>query len=364
MKNIVISMVAVSVLFLGCSDEKGSPVGQAQAGQMPPLPVKDYVVKFDRADFTKSYSALLKPSQEVEVVARVSGVLVKENFLEGAFVKKGDTLYEIQKEEYDASLEESKASLQKAEANLLKASKDWSRSEYLFKNAAVSEQQRDEVLYAHENAKAEVHKAKASLKNAQLNRDYATIKAPISGIVGLSSSDEGSFISTQNAQLTTITALDPIHAEFSLSSSDATKYLSQIKKSAQASLTLNKKTYKGTIDFIAPKVDAQTDTLHMRAKFENPDGDLLIGSFVEITLGGFSYESVAKIPQNALIKTPDATVVYVIENGAVSMRPVKVAHTDNGVAIVESGLKENEHIVISNIAKLKPNSKVTVMEGK
>ena len=83
-----------------------------------------------------------------------------------------------------------------------------------------------------------------------------------------------------------------------------------------------------------------------------------------MTLEGFSYENVAKIPQSALIKTPDATVVYLIENGAVSMKPIKVLHVENGVAMVESGIKESDEIAVSNIGKLRPNSKVTIMDGK
>lgn len=366
MKNLAIFIVAVALLFVGCSDEKKSAPAGAQAAQMPPLPVKAEVVKFEKANFTKSYSAVLKPFKEVEVVARVSGVLAKENFTEGAVVKKGDRLYEIQKDEYEAKLNESKAALQKAEANLNRASKDWERSDFLFKNSAISEQQRDQFLYTYDDAKAEAQKAKAALKNAQIEFDYTTIKAPIGGIVGLSSSDEGSYIDkeTPSSKLTTITALESVYAEFSIPSSDIYKYSSQIKNGAKVTLNIGSKTYEGLVDFISPKIDLQTDTLLLRAKFENKERGLIIGSYVEVSLGGLSYESVAKIPEISLVKTPDATIVYVIEGSAVSMRAVKILHVDNGVAIIESGLNDGEQIVISNMAKLKPNSKVTVMDGK
>lgn len=363
MKNLTL-LVALSLLFIGCSDEKKSTAAQTQ--QMPPLPVKAQVVKFERADFSKSYSAVLKPFAEVAIVARVGGVLERENFKEGALVKKGDVLYEIQKEEYKAALDEAKATLLKAEADFNKAARDWKRAEYLFTNNAISEQQRDELFYAHDNAKAEVQKAKATLANTELNYSYTTIKAPLSGIVGISSSDVGTFIDeeSQNAQLTTVTALHKVYAEFSLPSSDAMKYASEIKSGKKVSLQMGAKSYDGIVDFVAPKLDLQTDTLLVRAIFDNPERELSAGAYVEVTLGGFSYESIAKIPQSALIKTPDATVVYVIQDGVAMMRPLKILNVQDGVAMVESGIKEGEKVVISNIAKLRPNSKVTIVEGE
>ncbi|PNV82360.1 MAG: hypothetical protein C0627_10450 [Sulfurimonas sp.] len=366
MKSLALSLVVASLLLVGCSDEKGAASSQPQMAQMPPLPVKAQVVKYEKVDFVKNYSAVLKPFKAVDIVARISGILEKENFIEGAFVKKGDVLYEIQKNEYKAALDEAKAALSKAEANFNKASKDWSRAEYLFKNSAISEQQRDALLYTYDDAKAEVQKAKAAVANAELNYSYTTIKAPISGVIAMSSSDEGSYINvdSQNANLTTITSLDYVYAEFSIPSSDMLKYRAQITTDAKITLKAGAKSFIGRVDYVAPRADMQTDTLLLRATFKNPNRELVVGSYVEVSLEGFSYENVAKIPQNALIKTPDATVVYVVENGAVTMRPLKVLQVQNGVAVVEGGVKEGESVVTSNIAKLRPNSKVTIMEGK
>lgn len=365
MKNLVLSLVVVSLLFVGCSDEKGAASSQPQMAQMPPLPVKAQVVKYEKVDFTKKYSAVLKPFKEVDIVARINGVLQKENFVEGSFVKEGDVIYEIQKGEYKAALDETKATLLKAEANFNKASKDWSRAEYLFKNSAISEQQRDELLYAYENAKAEVQKAEAAVANAELKYSYTTIKAPISGVIGISGSDEGSYINVDSpsANLTTITSLDSVYAEFSVPSSDVYKYSSQIKNSAPVSLVLGSKTYSGRVDYVAPKLDMQTDTLGLRAVFKNPNRELVLGSYVEVGMDGFSYDNVVKIPQNALIKTPEAVMVYVAKDGVVSMRPVEVLQVTDGVALISKGLNEQESVVVSNIAKLRPNSKVAIMDG-
>lgn len=366
MKSLTVLAVVLSLFFVGCNDEKKDvPAAASGAAQMPPLPVKAYSVKFAKAPLVKSYSSLLKPFNEVEIVARVSGLLLSENFKEGAYVKKGDVLYEIQKDEYAASLNEAKAALLKAEANFNKALKDWERNEYLFKNSAISAQQRDALFYTYEDAKAEVKKANAVVQNAQIKFDYTTIKAPISGTIGMSSSDVGSYIDAteQSSKLVTITAQEPIYAEFSLPSSDVTKYISQIKESKKVNLSVGAKTYNGEIDFIAPKIDAQTDTLQLRAKFENRDKELVVGSYAEIKIDGLSYEHVAQVPQVALVKTQDATIVFIIKDGIASMRPIKSVHVQDGIAYIEEGLQEGENIVVSNIAKLRPNAKVTIMEG-
>lgn len=365
MKNLTILAVVLSLFLVGCSDEKKSASEAPKVVQKPPLAVKVYSVKYDKAPLVKSYSALLKPFNEVDIVARVSGVLLAENFKEGSYVKKGDILYTIQKDEYEASLNEAKASLLKAEANYNKALKDWERNEYLFKNNAISAVMRDDLFYSYEDAKAEVTKSKAVLQNAQIKFDYTTIKAPISGTIGMSSSDVGSFINVgeQSAKLATITAQEPIYAEFSLPSSDIAKHISQIKNSSKVILNNSTKIYTGEIDFISPKIDSQTDTLKLRAKFQNKDKSLVVGSYAEITIDGLSYDRVAKIPQNALVKTQDATIVYVEKDGIISMRPIKSVHVQDGVAYVEEGVDEGENIVISNIAKLRPNSKVSIIKG-
>lgn len=362
MKNITI-LVAVLTLFLtGCSEEKNSAPA---AAQMPPLPVKVHSVKFQDAPLVKSYSALLKPFNEVNVVARVSGMLLSEKFKEGSYVKKGETLYEIQKDEYTASLNEAKAALLKAEANFNKADKDWERNEYLFKNSAISVEQRDELLYSYEDAKAEIKKAKAVVQNAQIKFDYTTIKAPISGTLGMRNSDIGSYVDAGevSANIVTITVLEPIYAEFSIPSADVIKYISQIKNGTKVILKVGANNYSGDINFISPKIDAQTDTLKLRAKFENKNKELVVGSYAEIKIDGLTYDNIAIIPQNALIKTQDATVVFVEKDGVVSMRPIMSVHVQDGVAYIEEGVEEGENIVVSNIAKLRPNTKVTILEG-
>jgi membrane fusion protein (multidrug efflux system) len=365
MKNVILSLAIVGLLLVGCSQESDSKSAQASKKQMPPVPVKAFDVTLQDTTFSKSYPALLKSYQEVEVVARVSGVLEKENFVEGSFVKKGTLLYEIQKNEYKAAVDSADAMLQKSGASFVKASKDFKRAKQLIRKKSISEQQYDTYFYEYSNAKASLQGAKANLAKAKIEFDYTTIKAPISGQIGISRSDTGTYISTQNSLLTTITALDPVYVEFSLPHSDVTKYRSQIKVGGEVSISVNGESYQGRVDYIAAKLDVTTDTLLVRATFKNISDTLVIGSFIEIKLDGFSYKNVAIIPQYALVKTPEALLVYVIEeDGALSMRSVDVALVKEGNAIVVGGLNGGEKIVVSNIAKIKPNSKVSIIGGK
>lgn len=364
MKKFTLSLAIVGLLLVGCSQENNSQSVKAGAAQMPPMPVKAFEVSLEDTTFSKTYSALLKPYEEVEVVARINGVLEKKNFVEGSYVKKSATLYEIQKNEYKAALDSAQAVQKKAQANFDKVSKDFLRGEYLFKNKAISQQQYDALLYQYDDAKAELQVAKATLSKTQIEYNYTTIKAPISGQIGISKSDEGTYISTPNAILTTITALDPVYAEFSLPNSDVLKYRSQIKVGGEVSLSQSGESYSGVVDYIAPKLDSKTDTLLVRATFKNKNKNLVIGSFTEIKLDGFSYKNVAIIPEYALIKKPEAVLVYVInEGGTLSMRPVDIALVKDGKAIVVEGLNAGDKIVVSNIAKLKPNSTVSIIGG-
>lgn len=205
MRNSALSFLVIGMLLTGCSQEQTS--GQTGASSKPnALPVEAFTVTLAKAEFSKSYAALLKPSQEVAVIARINAVLEKELVKEGSYVTKGETLYVLQQNEYLAALQSAEAVAAKAEANFDKSSKDWSRAEYLFSNKAISEEQYDAAKYAIDDAKATLQAAKAALAIARIEYDYTTIKAPISGRVGLSASDVGSYITSQNATLTTITA--------------------------------------------------------------------------------------------------------------------------------------------------------------
>ena len=352
----------------GCSDkESGNNTQAPQAQKMPPLPVAVYQVRYRDAVIEKTYPAAINAYEKVDIVARVSGILEKKHFTEGAFVKKGDPLYTIEQDIYLAKLETAQAGLEKAQSTLQRAEKDWQRAKALQKTNAISQKEIDAYLYEYTNAKAELSTAKANLKQAQIEFDYTVIKAPINGIAGIKKQDIGDYIQagSESSMLTTVTNTDPLHLEFSLPKSDVKLYLSQIKKPGTVIKLLdrqnNESEQNGTIDFIAPEIDQNTNTLLIRAKIDNKDGKLLAGDFVKVSIKGLITPNTAVIPEEALLQTPNGAMVYVVEDGTAKIRPIKTDILTKEGIIVKSGLKEGEKIIINNIPKVRPNAKVVEM---
>ncbi|MDQ1326270.1 MAG: Efflux transporter periplasmic adaptor subunit [Campylobacterota bacterium] len=362
----------LSALILGlggCSDSKtGSTNQPPQAQNMPPLPVAVHVVKFKDAAIEKTYPAIINAYEKVDIVARVSGILEKKHFTEGAFVKKNDLLYTIEQDIYRAKLDTAQAVLEKARSTLQKATKDWERAKTLKKTNSISPKEIDFYMSEYTNAKAELSSAKANLKQAQIEFDYTTIKAPISGIAGIKNQDIGDYIDAneQSSLLTTITNTNPLHIEFSIPKNDVHQYLSQIKKPGTAIKLLDNKNNEskenGTIDFISPEIDQNTNSLLIRAKINNDDARFLAGDFVKISIQGLIAPNAAVIPEEAILQTPNGAMVYVAENGAAKMRPIKTDILTKEGMVVKSGLKEGDKIITNNIPKIRPDAKVVEME--
>lgn len=358
----IIFIIAIS----GCSQDKQQ---QTQQTERPPLPAGVHVVKSGDVIVSKNYPAVIKPVEKVDIVARVSGILEKKYFQEGGFIKKGDLLYKIEQDSYLANLNVAKAVLQKARAAYQKASRDWERAETLYKTKTLSEQERDTYLSAYESSKAEVQNAKANLKQAEIEYGYTTIKAPIDGIAGIKMQDIGDYVGSNddNSLLITITQVNPLHVEFSIPKTDAVNFLAEIKN-PDLNVTMfdnsGKISQKGVLDYISPQIDTDTDTLLLRARFDNNDSAFIVGEFVKIGLNNLKLSSRFVIPEQAILQTPGGSMVYVIEEGVAKIRPVQAGVlTAKGITI-NGGLKEGEQVIVSNIAKVRPDAKVQIMGGK
>ncbi len=349
-KKIVITAVLIALGFSACSLENKEQ--QSTKQEKPALPVKVFTVINEQAITEKTYPALVKPFEETDVNARVEGILKQKHFTEGTLVEKGQLLYTIEQDTY-------KANLDQAQANFNKANKDYIRAKALLESKSISVQSYDAYIYAYEDAKAK-------LTQAKIQYEYTKVTSPITGIAGIKKSDIGDLVgsNSDNTLLVTITAVDPVHVEFSLPKEDIEAYLTQIRgKEAKIAINDNGKVYdNGTVDYIAPKLDSQTDTLLIRAKFENKNQELIVGNFTKVKVSNLSLGEVFIVPENAVLKTANATIVYVLdENNIAKIRPVVTgALVEKGV-VIQQGLKANEQIVISNLAKLRPDTKVQVL---
>ncbi len=364
-------------VLVGCSGEKKD----AHAGgmhAMPPLHVTTYTVKAENIPVSLEYPAKVKSMQQVNVVARVSGILEKKSFVEGNFVKAGESLYQIDSNRYEALVQEALADVGVKEATLKQATRDWERIKVLFEQDAISQKERDSALSAYESALASLKASQATLKKAQIDLGYTAVKAPISGLTSLNTQDIGSYVgsSSENLNLTTITQMDPIYVEFSLPDIELLKKRytmneGQWNSIAKAKLPVQISTPDGSVydkvgslDFLDSYVDEQTSTIKARATFANPNHSLIPGLFVRVNVGGLIYKDALSIPQKALLQDATGSYVYVAKEGKAAKVPVKAGTVHNDAYIIENGLHVNDVVITNNLTKLRPGSAIVVAEAK
>ncbi len=340
----------------------------ANAAQVAPaVPVEVFTVNSDVVKISKKYPAIIKAEKSVDIIARVSGSIENRYFEEGSFVKKGQKLYTIEQRTYQANVDSSRAAVNRAKSLLVKATNDWNRYKKLYEQKSISASQKDEYYYNYQDAIANEKNAQAALTNAKIQYGYTEIKAPMSGIISITKLNVGNYVN-ENTTLTTITKVDPVYAEFSLPQTDIGKYLSHIKsKEVKFSMNCqNECIMGGTLNYISPVLDSATDTLLLRTEFNNKDGKVIVGQFTNINIDDIEIPNVISIPEEAIMQSGNNSVVYVIdENSTAQIRPVELTGENSSIGvIISSGLKSGDKIVLSNIAKLRPNSKVKIMEGK
>ena len=359
------SLVAIVCLstFFGCSDSNNN---NAQQG-MPPLPVSTYTVVAKNVPISLEYPAQIKSIKQVHVTARVAGTLEKILYTEGEFVKKGTPLYKIDQTRYRASYDGAVAGLATAEAMHKEATRNYERIEKLVKSNAVSQRDYDAALSLYESTKAGLQSAQAAVTRAKVDLDYTNIEATISGVTSLNSVDIGSYVGTsaENSLLTTITQLDPIYVEFSIPDKELMNKADILKNNPKIYTTITTpdgKEYEhnGTLDFIDKVIDPQTATVKARASFKNPNNKLLPGLFVRVSINGLEEENTFTVPQRALMQDGVSMYVYVVDAKSEAKKlPIKVgASTRDGSSIVTSGLSGGEIIILDNLTKIKPESKV------
>jgi len=312
-------------------------------------------------------------SREVEVRARVGGILLKRAYTEGRPVKQGDLLFQLDPATYQATLEQAAAALKVQEAQLASTRQDYDRVMPLFKENAVSQKDRDDAVAAYQAAQAQVAAARAKLKEAQINLDYTRVTAPISGMTSQETRSEGSLVSTSadGSLLTKISQLDPIYVNFSMSDSDQMnlrklqdKGLLKLKDNGHFEVALKLADgslfdHSGFLNFTDSLVDSTTGTIRSRASLANPQGKILPGQFVRVILKGAERINAIAVPQRAVLTTQQGKMVWVVgEGNKVRPRPITVSQDVGLEVLVETGLKPGEQVVVDNIIKLRPGAEV------
>lgn len=370
LKNKLLVAAAALMALAGCKEEDKTQ----QASQVPAVDVvqvapQDIPLAFE-------FAARAQGSKETEVRARVGGILLKRNYVEGSRVEEGQLLFEIDPAQYAIELDKAKANLIDAEATLSQAESQWNRIEKLHKEGYASGKDYDSTKAAYDSAKAAAMLAKANLDAAQLNLNYTKVTAPISGITSMETQSEGSLISSTGdaSLLTHITQLDPIYVIFSASENEILsltnmvdrgliKYPDTKAKEIKAKVKFGDDTVynkEGEINFINPTVDEKTGTIKLRAVFPNPEGRIRPGQFLRLLMEGLVRINALVVPQEAVMQSPNGTFVYRVNaNNVIESVSVQAGlMTKDGGWIIDEGLKPGDKIITGGIMKLRPGMTV------
>lgn len=360
MRPILFVPLSAIWLFLPSCGKKPA----AKPPQMPPAAVSFLPAASETVTITRDLPGRIDAMRTAEIRARVSGILLKKTFAEGADVTAGDVLFQIDPAPLQAAHDSATANLARAEASAKQAKNQVSRLRELVAVNAVSKQDADNSESAVTIAAADVLAAKAALATAELNLSYATVTAPISGRIGKAQVTEGALVGQGDAtRLAVIQQLDPIYFDFTQSSAD----LLSLKKagSDQSKVTLllengSDYAHPGRILFAEASVDETTGMVSLRAEFPNPTHDLLPGMFARARVIQAVQENAVTIPQRALTRGIGGvgSIMIIDDTDHAQVRLVQTGAVVGDKWVVTSGLKAGERIMMEGHLKAKPGAPV------
>ncbi|MGY8829278.1 MAG: efflux RND transporter periplasmic adaptor subunit [Pseudomonadales bacterium] len=348
------------------------------AADAPPAPeVVVETVKAEALPLELEYSARTAGFREVQVRAQVSGILQERTYLEGSQVKQGQVMFRIDPRTYQAALSRAKGALAQEQARYRQTERDLKRIRELQKKGFASESELDNAISNFEQSKANIQAAEAEVQSKQIDLDYTTVKAPISGITSKETVSEGSLMVAGDPSaslLSNITQLDPIYVNFAAPDSDVESVRSGLqngslvlpedgKMSVQIKLG-DGSVYplEGKVDFTDSLVDRGTGTVSARAVVPNPDQTLLPGQFVRVQVKGLSIPNAMTLPERAIAQGPGGTFVYVVDDGGVARkRQVTTGHTAKGRWVIVSGISAGDRVIVEGLPKVRPDSPVKVV---
>jgi membrane fusion protein, multidrug efflux system len=377
-RTAAIGVVTAGALFLGWFAFAPHKANQAAAVPTPALPVtvsQPLQRAVDsRAGFLGQFSAI----DRVELRAQVGGTLTEIHFKDGDIVHKGDLLFVIDRRPYEIKLAQAKAALDTANARVALANNQLNRAQSLKRNEFATQETVDQRTNDQDASQAAVEDAKARVRDAELDLDYASVRAPFTGRIGARQVSIGGLIAGSRAAtspttlLATLVSLDPLYLDFDMSESD---FLTFSRERARVGGPLANKVLiglsdesnfsrEGTLDFIDNALDRSSGTIHARATVPNPDLFLAPGQFARLRVAIAPPTPVYLLPDAAVV--PDQSqrlVMTVAADGTVKPKIVTTGELRGGLRVIQSGLEANDRVVIDGLMRAIPGSKVTPQDG-
>ncbi|MET0310754.1 MAG: efflux RND transporter periplasmic adaptor subunit [Burkholderiaceae bacterium] len=377
-----VSMTAALVLLGGCG--KGGEGAQGPGGAMPPAQVSVTTVQPQTLPVTLEYTGQTMGSREVEVRARVTGILQKRNYEQGGAVKAGQSLFTIDPVPFQNALARAEADQAAVQARYAQSQRTAARLKPLHEVKAISQRDYDDAVSAEQVGAADLKAANARVAEAKLNLDYTRVTAPVSGLAGGAPKSEGSLVSGPDVLLATIVQTNPIKAVFGIPDAESAALQADVKAGKLAlppgGFAVEVTTAEGAplarggrIGFSEPLVNAATGTVQSQAELPNPGNVIKPGQFVRVRLTGGTRPNVMQVPQRAVMEGPQGKFVYVVApsdkpemKGAevATVRPVQAGEwvnlPDGKGWIIRDGLKAGDRVITDGLMRIGPGAPVQV----
>jgi membrane fusion protein, multidrug efflux system len=358
-------LAALVLLLIGCGEDN------TYVPPPPPAVTVAHPVRQTVRD-TIELTGNTQASNSVELVARVEGYLQSVNFEDGAFVKKGDLLFVIQPEPYEANLRLAQATVAQQQATLTQATSEYERQQRLAQQNATSQSQVESWQAQRDAAQAAVDEANANLELARINLGYTRITAPFDGRIGQHLVDPGNLVGAgAPTQLATIEQLAPMYVYFNVDEQDVLRIRASLRAAGKTlasvapvklGIGLQNETgypHEATLDFVASDVDQSTGTLQARGVIPNQDYAFLPGLFVRVRVPVGTIENALLVPDRALgIDQRGHYLLVVDQDDVVEQRPVQIGALIDGMRVIAQGLGADDRVVIEGIQRAIPGSKV------
>ncbi|MFN9775709.1 MAG: efflux RND transporter periplasmic adaptor subunit [Burkholderiales bacterium] len=343
----------------GGAPAKGGPGGAG--GPPPAMPVTAIEAKPQRIPLTIEAVAQTEGSREVEVRARVTGVLQKQSFAEGEVVKAGTPMFRIDPAPFEIALDQARAAAAQETANLEQARREAARTGPLAEQRAISQKEADDARSSVRRFEASLLAAQARVREAQLNLSYTTVTAPITGLAGRLERSVGSLVNpTTDSLLVRMAVTDPIWVRFSLSEPEWQRLRASSGETTVTLVMPDGSTYtaEGKLNFQGTSVDARLGTVQMRAVFANPKLALLPGQFVRARVKVGEQEAFV-VPQAAVMTSEQGRFVWVVgPQGTAQPRPVRAGAWSGSGWAIQEGLAAGDRVIVDNVMKLRPGAPV------